>query len=287
MNAVEINNHYENMVRQEWTNTITVGAWNKWSREQAIHCQPLTDALIRHAELEPGQKVLDLACGVGQPSISIAQDVLPQGSVVATDLSAGMLEVAKSNAAKVGVQNIEFKTADAHDLPFADNSFDRVVSRLGIMYFWDVEGAIAEIARVLRPGGVASFVVWGAPENNEYFSTILMPFMKRREMPMPPADAPTPGRFGDVSALAGLFERTGFSKVGTQEYVEPLPWPGTPGDLYRHFYDMAAPLQPYIDSFPLDVQQQVLREVEQGFEHVWDGDFTRASASFNAVFVVK
>ncbi len=287
MNAAQQTMHFENVVRQEWTNTVTVNAWDRWSAQQAVHCQPLTDRLIEHAQLRNGLKVLDLACGVGEPSLSIARRVGPSGSVIATDLSEGMLGVAAKNAADAGLSNIVFKTADAHQLPFADRAFDRVVSRLGLMYFWNIEKAIAEIHRVLKPGGVASFVVWGAAENNEYFGTILAPFMQRREMPTPPDDAPTPTRFGDTAKLIALFRQAGFSEVHSQEYREVLPWPGTPRELYSHFYDVAAPLQPYIDSFDVQVQAEVLDEIEQAFGRCWDGTHTNAAASFNAIYLKK
>lgn len=287
MSAINHPSTSENLVRQEWTSPTTVDAWDRWSEEQAVHCQPLTDALIEGARLAPGLAVLDLACGVGQPSFSIAGQVGTEGSVRATDLSKGMLEVAEKNAAKANITNVEFQVADAHDLPFADNSFDRVVSRLGLMYFWDIETALREIRRVLKPGGVGSFVVWGANATNPFFSTILSPFMKRKEMPLPPADAPTPSRFGDVRGLASLFEQAGFTDVVADECSEPLPWPGTPEALYRHFYDMAAPLQPYLDSFSDEDQADAIGEVVKGFEPVWDGTHTRARASFNRVTVVK
>lgn len=279
--------NYENIVRQEWTNKTTVDAWDKWAEEQATHCQPLTDTLIDGARLLPDLAVLDLACGVGQPSLSIAERVGAGGSVRATDLSEGMLEVAKKNAANKNIRNIEFQVADAHELPFLDDSFDRVVSRLGLMYFWNIETALSEIHRVLKPGGVGSFVVWGSNATNPFFSTILAPFMKRKDMPQPPADAPTPSRFGDVAQLAGLFEQAGFSEVRANQHCEPLPWPGTPEELYRHFYDMAAPLQPYLDSFSDDDHAAAITEVVSGFAPVWDGRHTRARASFNSVTVVK
>jgi ubiquinone/menaquinone biosynthesis C-methylase UbiE len=287
MNIAEKTTHYENIVRQEWTNPTTINAWDVWSEKQAIHCQPLTDALINHASLCAGDIVLDLACGVGQPSLSIARKIAPNGTVIATDLSQGMLNVAEKNAAQADIQNIQFKVADAHNLPFEDNTFDRVVSRLGLMYFWDVETAISEIYRVLKPGGTASFAVWGADDKNQYFGTILVPFIQRKEMPAMPEDAPTPTRFANCAGLTKVFEGKGFNKVSTHEYCEPLPWPGSPATLFKHFYDMAVPLQAYIDSFSEEQQSAAQSEIEQGFSEVWDGEFTRAKASFNVITVEK
>lgn len=287
MNAVEQSLHFENVVRQEWTSPTTINAWQDWSEEQSIHCKPLTDALIRHAQLAEGQTVLDLAGGVGEPALPIARIVGATGSVVATDLSEGMLAVAADKARREGLTNLRFEVADVHELPYADNSFDRVVSRLGLMYFWNIEQAISEIHRVLKPGGVASFVVWGSPEQNEYFGSILAPFNQRREMPAQSDDMPTPTRFGDVSKLTALFARQGFIDVASQAYCEALPWPGTPRELFQHFYDMAVPLQPYIDSFDDNEREAVLQEIEEAFSKRWDGKYTNAFASFNTVYLTK
>jgi ubiquinone/menaquinone biosynthesis C-methylase UbiE len=287
MNALKQTLHFENLVRQEWNNNTTVSAWEQWAKEQAVHCQPLTEALIEHAKLEANLQVLDLACGVGQPSLTIAQKIGPDGSVVATDLSEGMLDVADKQAREAGLQNIDFQVADAHQLPFEDNTFDRVVSRLGLMYFWDINSAISEVFRVLKPGGIASFVVWGPAEKSEFFGTILKPFMDRKEMPTAPKDAPTPTRFGEVNELINAFKNQGFSKVESHEYCEVLPFPGAPKAMFKHFYDMAAPIQPYIDSFSEEQQRNAIKEIEQGFAHCWDGNFTHARGSFNAIYMVK
>ncbi|MEL6216212.1 MAG: class I SAM-dependent methyltransferase, partial [Pseudomonadota bacterium] len=112
MNAAEQVKHFENLVNQEWNNATTVGAWRDWSDEQAIHCQPLTDGLIEHAQLGTGLNVLDIAGGVGQPAFPIAKIVGPTGAVVATDLSPGMLDVAAIEARRQDIQNVEFRVAD-------------------------------------------------------------------------------------------------------------------------------------------------------------------------------
>ncbi len=94
----------------------------------------MTQALLEAAEIVSGSKVLDLASGSGEPVATIASLVGPQGHVVATDLSDGMLAVARENCGDS--DNIEFRQADAHDLPFADNRFDAVTCRYGVMCFW-------------------------------------------------------------------------------------------------------------------------------------------------------
>src|SRR5437763_16946886 len=97
----------------------------------------VTQRLARHARILPGMQVLDLASGTGDPAISLARLVGPKGKVTATDLSAGMVDVARVNASRSGVVNIDFRQADMQVLPFADSSFDAVTSKIGIMYAVD------------------------------------------------------------------------------------------------------------------------------------------------------
>lgn len=278
---------FEALVKEEWTAPSTISAWREWAEKLAIHTQPLTDALIEHANLEAGLSVLDLASGTGEPALSIAGIISESGSVTATDLSNDMLDIAKDLAKQKNISNMAFRLADAHDLPFKDNQYDRVVSRLGLMYFWDVGTAIKEIIRVTKPGGRVSFVVWGAPEKNEFLSGLIAPFMKYKEMPAPPEDAPTPMRFGHVDKLIGYFSAAGFNEINTHEYVEVLPWPGSPKELFKHVYDVAVPLQPYFDSFDEQTKQKALNEIESSFGSFWDGEFTRALGAFNVVSAIK
>ncbi len=98
-------------------------------------------------------KVLDLACGSGEPSLSLARAVGPMGHVIATDIVPGMLEIAEENARRKGLSNIEFRIADAEAIPFPDESFDVVTCRFGVMFFSDPERAMREARRVLKNDG--------------------------------------------------------------------------------------------------------------------------------------
>ena len=95
--------------------------------------QPATNAFVDYAEPGPGMQILDLASGTGEPAITLARRIGPEGRVTATDLSADLLEVAATRAQANGLSNIATRRADAHELPFPDNSFDLATSRFGIM----------------------------------------------------------------------------------------------------------------------------------------------------------
>src|SRR6185436_16160794 len=138
--------------------------WTKHSDTIHQMFMPLTRALIERAGIHRGQTVLDVAGGAGEPSLTIADVVGPEGSVTCTDGVAEMNEAARAEAQRRGMTNVQFRQCVADSLPFADNSFDVVVSRLGVMLFPDPVGAIREMLRVLKPAGRLAFAVWGKSE---------------------------------------------------------------------------------------------------------------------------
>lgn len=103
--------------------------------------------------LEPAERVLDLGCGAGTDSLVAAQMVGPRGRVTGIDMTAEMLEKARSSVAELGLENVEFVEGEAEKLPFADESFDVVISNGVIDLIPDKEAVFAELFRVLRPGG--------------------------------------------------------------------------------------------------------------------------------------
>ncbi len=110
--------HFKERVLQEWTDPNTVAAWSKWHSKIAVASAEAKEALVRAAQVEPGMQVLDIASGTGEPALTLAEMVGPEGHVTATDLGPGMIALAKENAEKAGLTNMTFLQADAHELPF-------------------------------------------------------------------------------------------------------------------------------------------------------------------------
>src|SRR5712691_6780298 len=111
--------------------------WNKYRDLIEQMFAPLTRALIEDTHLGPGQSVLDVGGGSGEPSLSIAPIVDASGLVTYTDPSAGMVKAARDEAERRKLTNIRFYQHPAQELPFPDNSFDAAVSRLSVMFFPD------------------------------------------------------------------------------------------------------------------------------------------------------
>jgi ubiquinone/menaquinone biosynthesis C-methylase UbiE len=187
-----------------------------WAKHSATIRQmfaPLTSALMAEARISQGQSVLDVAGGSGEPSLTIADAVGPSGSVMYTDAVAEMVAAARAEAAKRGITNIQFRQCTADALPFADNSFEVVVSRLGAMFFPDTRAALQEILRVTRPDGVTAFAVWHKSEVNPF--SYLVTNVVSRHVETPPTDPDEPGafRFAEPGKLATVLREVGATAV--------------------------------------------------------------------------
>lgn len=278
---------FEKKVRTEWMDDATAAAWRKWHDKSVEFWHELTDALFTAARLAPGQRVLDLASGTGDPAIALAQRVGPSGQVAITDLAPQMLQIAQENATRAGVRNVTFDVVDAHALPYADASFDRVTCRLGVMFFWNCVQALREIRRVLKPGGIAAFVAWGPVEQNEYMRTAMGPFKKRQPPPAPPPGAPTPYRFGAPGSLSAELKAAGYSDVNEATHTVSMNWPGPPAELWTRLYEVSAPMRPYFDSFAPEVREQAIKEAIAGLTPFYNGRHVATRSSIVVAAAVK
>lgn len=278
---------FEKKVRTEWIDDATAAAWRKWHDKSVELWHELTEALITAAQLAPGQRVLDLASGTGDPAITLAQRVGPSGQVVITDLAPQMLQIARENATRAGVHNVTFDVVDAHSLQYPDASFDRVTCRLGVMYFWNCVQALQEIRRVLKPGGIAAFVAWGPVEQNEYMRAAMGPFKKRQPPPPPPPGAPTPYRFGTPGSLSAELNAAGYSTVNEVMHTVRMNWPGPPDELWTRLYEVSAPMRPYFNSFAPDVREQAIEEAIAGLAPFYNGRHVATRSSIVIASVTK
>src|SRR6266853_5079170 len=127
---------------------------------------PVAQALIEDAGITASLTVLDVATGPGEPALTIAGLVGPEGKVLGVDQVPQMVEAARREANRRGFQNASFEVAFADKLPFPANTFDAVVSRFGVMLFQSPIDSVREMLRVLKPRGRISMAVWHFAERN-------------------------------------------------------------------------------------------------------------------------
>ena len=145
--------------RQQWN--IAASGWRKWSELIDTAASYVSERLVELAAIQPGSRVLDVAAGYGEPALTAARKAGPNGSVVATDISAEMLAYGRERAAAAGLENIEFVEADASSLDFPAGSFDAALSRFGIIFDPDGEGAAARVRGFLKQGARMAISSWG------------------------------------------------------------------------------------------------------------------------------
>jgi ubiquinone/menaquinone biosynthesis C-methylase UbiE len=171
------------------------------------------------AKVVPGQCVLDVACGTGALTCAVAARVSPGGAVHGLDANPEMLAVARRKH-----PHIEWHDGRAESLPFADKTFDAVVSQFGLMFFDDRAGALREMQRVLRPGGRLAVAVCDALDHSPGYAALAA--LLERLFGKPVADAfRAPFALGDAAALralctdAGIAEASVVQRQGTVRFA--------------------------------------------------------------------
>lgn len=211
-------------VRRNWAERAAV--WRTMTGAQGGMWQAATDLMIDALNIHPGMQVLDVASGPGEPALSIAAAIAPDGQVIATDLTPEMLVSAEENARARGVTNIVFRQAEAEALPFPNGAFDAVTCRFGAMLFPDVRRALGEMRRVLAPEGRVVCLIWGPPERNAQMRPLAV-VRRYVELPAPAPGEPHRFRFSAPGELAGHLHAAGFRQVEETMHDIAMQWHGT------------------------------------------------------------
>jgi ubiquinone/menaquinone biosynthesis C-methylase UbiE len=216
----EIRHH----ARIEWD--AAAPGWKKYGKDMLRWIAPVSDQLIRSTGITSGQTVLDVATGTGQPALTIAKIVGPNGKVIGVDLSPEMLEVANEEAAYQGLTNVVFQVVKDENLSmFPDNTFDSVVCRNGLMFMPDPVKALKAFLRVLKPGGKSSVTVWGSPDKSPVMGVVMKTISRHvPDFKQPSASAAAPpgtprGAFSipTVDMLHDYFLKAGFSDFNAEK----------------------------------------------------------------------
>jgi len=196
--------------------------WNRWKAQRGEVTGPATEMMLNSADLRAGNRVLDVAAGTGDQTLMAARRVGPTGYVLATDISASMLNVAAEAVRNAGLTNVETRVMDAENIELDADSFDAAICRMGLMLFANPVKSLTEMHRVVKRTGKVAIVVWSTEERNP-FRGIPLAIVRRIGSNL----TEVPGlrlmfALGKPGILEETFRRSGFSDVAV--HALPTRW---------------------------------------------------------------
>lgn len=257
--------------REQWNSAAS--GWRRWSELIDGAAGGVSGRLVELAGVNPGSRVLDVAAGYGEPSLTAARVAGAEGSVTATDISAEMLAFGRERAAAAGLENIEFVESGAASLEFPEGSFDAALSRWGIIFEPDGEAAAARIRGFLSSGGRMAISSWGPPDRVPFLAIPMRTAMQRLEVPPPPPGTPGPLSRPTPEALGGLLQGGGFSDVEVEEADVTMEW-SSPEEFSTFVREIAPPITAMIDPHPKEVQDETWAAITDASREVAAEDGT-------------
>jgi enediyne biosynthesis protein CalE5 len=241
--------------RQEW-DSVSSG-WRTWWETFEHAAQPLSDHLIALAHIEPGQRVLDIATGIGEPAATAARRVGPTGQVVAIDQSPQMLAIARERVAALGLQNVQLLELDAEGLDLLEERFDAALCRWGLMYLPHLAPALDGVRQRLLPSGRFVAAVWPTPSRVPVLSLPRAVITQYIEVPSPPPGMLGPFSLSDIGVLEQALAQVGFSEVRS----EPL-------ELHLEFAS-ASDYARFIQAVSPSINALLASQRAEQQEHIW------------------
>jgi SAM-dependent methyltransferase len=246
--------------RQQWNQAAS--GWRRWSELIDSAASGVSQRMVELAGVESGSRVLDVAAGYGEPSLSAARAAGPDGAVVATDISTEMIAFGRERAEAAGLGNVEFVESEAAALDFPEGSFDAALSRFGIIFEPEAEDVAARVRGFLRPAGRMVIASWGPPERVPFIAIPMQTAMRALDVPPPPPGTPGPLSRPTAETLGGLLGAGGFSDVDVEETEVEFEWE-SPEDFTRFVQEIAPPIRAIIDPHPTDARDETWRAITE------------------------
>lgn len=211
---------YKNAQRDQWDKDAA--AWWRWQPTLDRCYGDATRQMLDMARIAPGQHVLDVAAGVGEPAASAARRVGSGGRVLATDISEQSVRLALQVARERGLMQIDTRCMDGEALDLADATFDAVICRFGLMYMPHPVAALTQWRRVLKDAGRVAVAVFSTPQRNAWGATPAAIIRRRAGLEPPAAGQPGPFGLGAPGVLEGVLRSAGFGAPELRAVQVPL-----------------------------------------------------------------
>jgi ubiquinone/menaquinone biosynthesis C-methylase UbiE len=252
--------------RQMWDNAAA--GWQAWWPTFERGGQKVNDKLVELAEIKSGDKVLDIGTGIGEPAVTAARKVTPNGKVVATDISPQMLAIAKTRVRSLGLESVmEFKETDGEKLDFPDSTvkFDAVLSRWGLMFFPNLSAALGRIRQLLAVDGKIAAAVWSTSSKVPVLGLAFATVRNEINAPAPPPGTPGPFALADMEALKRSFSQAGFKDIETDIFQITFDF-DSPESYTRFHQQITAPIHAMLASHTEEVKKRAWNSIT---EAVW------------------
>lgn len=251
----------ETEIFREWRDSARF--WKKHAQTIRQMFAPVTCALVEEAGIRQGHKVLDVAGGAGEPSLTIAELVGPSGMVMCTDAIPAMMAAAENEGQRRGLTNVEFRQCTADSLPFKDHQFDAAVSRLGVMFFPDPVAGVREMLRVTKIGGKVSLAVWAQSDVNP-FAYIGTNVVSRYFEASPTApDVSHAFRFAEPGALGGVLRVAGADLVNQRVLRFQIEASISPAEYWQLRSETSGTLREKLSKLSDEKKEQVAQSVQE------------------------
>ncbi|GAB4506938.1 MAG: methyltransferase domain-containing protein [Sulfuricaulis sp.] len=246
--------------------TLVAPGWGKHDALMRAWAQPVTDRMIALAGIRAGSRVLDIACGAGEPALSVAERVGPTGSVLATDFVEEMIGFARSKAQARSLSNVEFRCVDGEVIDGMKDSFDAVTMRWGLMFMPDPVKCMHCANSALKPGGKAVISVWTEAANNPFVTVPLGVLKRHMDIPTPPPGVPGIFALASPDRLRGIFAEAGFHDVTIEQMQIPMADFPTGAEYDVFIRELAGPVASLFVQLPAETQERVKKEIAQDAE---------------------
>jgi ubiquinone/menaquinone biosynthesis C-methylase UbiE len=255
---------------REWRESARY--WRKHAATIQTMFSPLTQALIEEAEIIEGNRVLDVAGGAGEPSLTIADTVGPTGSIMYTDVAPEMVATAKAEAQRRKLKNVVFEQCAADHMPFDSKSFDVALCRFGAMFFPDPHAALREMLRVTKPDGVVALAVWGKAELNPFSHLITNVVTKHFEPE--PAESNLQGafRFAELGSLARILSEAGAVEVKDRVFKFDIAAPISPREFWELRSEISGTLREKLATVESTHREVIAEEVQKAVREFFPND---------------
>ena len=261
--------------------------WQKWWKTIEDGAQTVSNKMVELAQIRAGQRVLDIATGIGEPAITAGKIVGQEGHVTATDISQEMLAIGQERARSLGLQDfMDFVQSDAENLKLkTDDKFDAILCRWGLMFLPNLDTALSNIHNKLVSGGRFAAAVWSEPSKVPFIS-LSMDTARKHLGALPGQGLPGPLSLADVDSLKKSFQKVGFVDIQTEKI--PVTFDFDSAEDYTKFnQDIVAPIRTILSKETETKKQQVWNDVtEQAKLKYSDPDSGRVKFVNEAICIV-